>query len=172
MNGHFASVDIWSLLWSAGRRHHLRHPALGAGPPVHRSRLRQAVARPASGRPWPWWTTRTPMRGVFEQPGDVGESLDVSDAREVEIPAIGLRLAREGLLQVVAAPRSLQALSCPLESSLRRLGGERRGAAGTWRYGGGRRAARPRPFLRQAALRPQARPVKWWCSLRLQSKRV
>src|SRR5258705_2108765 len=98
------------------------------------------------------------MRGVFEQPGDVGKSLDVGAAREVEIPAIGLRLAREGLLQVVAALRSLQALSCPLESSLRRLGGERRGAAGTPRYGGGPRAARARPFLRpllrQAAPRP------------------
>jgi hypothetical protein len=34
------------------------------------------------------------MRGVFEQPGDVGKSLDVGAAREVEIPAIGLRLAR------------------------------------------------------------------------------
>src|SRR6266542_985018 len=113
-------------------------------------RCREAAVRPS----WARWTTRTPMRGVFEQPGDVGKSLDVSAAREVEIPAIGLRLAREGLLQVVAAPRSLQALSCPLESSLRRLGGERRGAAGTWRYGGGRRAARPRPFLRQAAQRP------------------
>jgi len=64
------------------------------------------------------------MRSVFEQPGDVGKSLDVSDAREVEIPSIGLRLAREGLLQLVAALRSLQALSCPLESSLRYFGGE------------------------------------------------
>jgi hypothetical protein len=58
------------------------------------------------------------MRGVFEQSCDVGKSLDVGAALEVEIPAIGLRLAREGLLQLVAALRSLQALSCPLESSL------------------------------------------------------
>jgi len=72
----------------------------------------------------------------------------------VKDSGFGRELAREGLLQVVAALRSLQALSCPLESSLRRLGGERRGAAGTRRYGGGRRAARPRPFLRQAAQRP------------------
>src|SRR5206468_10946676 len=55
-------------------------------------------------------TTRTPTRGVSKQPGDVGKSLGVGDAREVEIPAIGLRLAREGLLQVVLALRSLQAL--------------------------------------------------------------
>src|SRR5712692_6358090 len=45
VNGHFASVAICSLLWSVGRRHHLRHPTLGPGPPVHRSRLRQAVSR-------------------------------------------------------------------------------------------------------------------------------
>jgi hypothetical protein len=29
------------------------------------------------------------QRGVFEQPGDVGKSLDVDDARGVKIPAIG-----------------------------------------------------------------------------------
>jgi hypothetical protein len=52
--------------------------------------------------------TRTPTRGVFEQPAEVGKSLDLGDEREVEIPAIGLRPALEGLLQVVVALRSLR----------------------------------------------------------------
>jgi hypothetical protein len=36
----------------------------------------------------------------LNSPSDVGESLDIGDAREVEIPAIALRLAREGLLRL------------------------------------------------------------------------
>src|SRR5439155_13428817 len=69
VNGHFASVDICSLLWSVGRRHHLR--------------------------------------------ADVGG---------LSVPAVGLRLAREGLLEGVVALRSLQALSCHLASPLRSWG--------------------------------------------------
>src|SRR6266702_8952579 len=126
-----------------------QYTAVGFG-----KRCREAAVRPS----WARWTTRTPMRGVFEQPGDVGKSLDVSAAREVEDtgdwPATRPRRPPSGC----RGSSSPSALSCPLESSLRRLGGERRGAAGTRRYGGGRRAARPRlflrPFLRQAAQRP------------------
>src|SRR2546425_3701422 len=71
VNGHFASVDICFLLWSVDRRYHLRHPTSDQG------RQYTAVA-----------FTRTPTRGVC---------LNVGDAREVEIPAIGPRLARSSI---------------------------------------------------------------------------
>jgi transposase InsO family protein len=81
-------------------------------------RCREAGIRPPMGSVHDAYATRA----VFEQSGDVEKSLDVGDAREVQIPAIVLRRAREGLLQVVVALRALEGLACYLESSYRRCG--------------------------------------------------
>src|SRR6185369_13100796 len=56
--------------------------------------------------------------GVLEQARDVREALDVGHPREVEIAAVRLRLARERLLEVVQALRTLQALARHVMSSL------------------------------------------------------
>src|SRR5882672_9393838 len=55
---------------------------------------------------------RLRIRGVLEKPRDVREAFDIRDAREVEVAAIRLRLARERLLQVVQALAPFQALTC------------------------------------------------------------
>jgi glucose/arabinose dehydrogenase len=48
------------------------------------------------------------LGGVAEQAGDVGLALDVGDLREVEVPAVRLRLAGERVLQVLLGLASLQ----------------------------------------------------------------
>ena len=56
--------------------------------------------------------------GVLEQAGDVRKSLDVRDAREVEVATIRLRFAGERILQVVEALGALEVLPCHWLSSL------------------------------------------------------
>ena len=48
------------------------------------------------------------LRGVAEEAADVGVALDVGPAREVEVPAVRLRLARERVLQIVVSLGSLE----------------------------------------------------------------
>src|SRR6185295_3758721 len=87
--------------------------------------------------------------GVLEEARDVREALDVGDAREVQVPAVGLRLAREGFLQVVHALAALQRLSCHGDVLLRSVWGWRRlGGSGPPSYGVGRRL-RARPPARR-----------------------
>jgi hypothetical protein len=61
---------------------------------------------------------RLRVGGVLEQAGDIREALDVGHPREVKVAPIGLRLAREGLLQVLVALAALQTLPCHGESPL------------------------------------------------------
>ena len=68
------------------------------------------------------------VRGVLEEARDVREALDVRDAREVEVAAVRLRLAREGVLQVVHALAALERLACHGDSSCRLSGGGGSGA--------------------------------------------
>src|SRR4030095_5855556 len=49
--------------------------------------------------------------GVLEESRDVREPLDVGDPREVQVPAIGLRPARERLLEILNALAALQRLA-------------------------------------------------------------
>jgi hypothetical protein len=50
------------------------------------------------------------LRGLAEVACDLGVALDVGDLREVEVAPVRLRLAREGVLQVVVSLRALQFL--------------------------------------------------------------
>ena len=49
------------------------------------------------------------LRGVAEQAADVGIALDVGLPREVQVAAVRLRLAREGILEVVVGLAALEA---------------------------------------------------------------
>src|SRR5437899_6815562 len=49
------------------------------------------------------------IRRVLEEAGDVGEALDVRQAREVEVPPVRLRLASERFLEILKALSALEA---------------------------------------------------------------
>jgi len=48
------------------------------------------------------------FRGVAEQTGDVGLALDVGDLGEIEVAAVRLRLAGEGILEIRVRLASLE----------------------------------------------------------------
>jgi hypothetical protein len=60
---------------------------------------------------WPKAWPRLGVGRVLEEAGHVREPLDVRHAGEVEVAAIGLGLAGEGLLQVVVALAAFDALA-------------------------------------------------------------
>src|SRR5690349_5966563 len=112
---------------------------------------------------------RLRVRGVLVETGDVGKALDVRDAREVEVAAIRLRLAREGVLQVVEALGALEATSGHEMSScvpwtrprlrwVSRVAGRRERRAGDMPRSVHRTpCAAPSPRIRPAAARLAAR---------------
>ena len=53
------------------------------------------------------------LGGVAEEAGDVGVALDVGLPAEVEVAPVRLRLALEGLDQVLVGSRSFEHGSCP-----------------------------------------------------------
>src|SRR5439155_21372864 len=55
---------------------------------------------------------RLGLGGVAEEAGDVGKALDVGHPREVQIAAVGLRLARERVLQIRETLAALEAWTC------------------------------------------------------------